>query len=244
MADNGRVTSPDSSGVHAEEPDIASLGALLADRTRAAFCLALLDGRAWTPTRLARLAGVAPSTATGHLNRLVAGGLLTEERVGRHRHVRLADSDAAEMIEALAARAPRRLVPVRSLTAARRYRALGFARVCYDHLGGTLAVAITDAMTGRALLGWESGPALTPAGSAWLRDLGIAQDTTPHVRTCLDWTEGRLHLAGAVAAAVFRHALRESWLVPAEGSRVVRLTNTGRDALRHHLSLDTGTPPA
>jgi DNA-binding transcriptional ArsR family regulator len=237
------VISPDSPGVHAEEPDIASLAALLADRTRAAFCLALLDGRAWTATQLARLAGVAPSTATGHLNRLVAGGLLTEERTGRHRHVRLADSGAAEMIEALAARAPKRLVPVRSLTAARQYRALGFARVCYDHLGGALAVAITDAMTERTLLSWESGPALTPAGSAWLRDLGIAQDTTPHVRTCLDWTEGRSHLAGAVAAAVFHHALRESWLVPAEGSRVVRLTPTGRAAFHHHLDLTTGAPP-
>ncbi|MEU0741646.1 helix-turn-helix domain-containing protein [Streptomyces sp. NPDC006134] len=225
---------------HAEEPDIASLGALPADRTRAAFCLALLDGRAWTATELARLAGVAPSTATGHLNRLVTGGLLTEERRGRHRYVRLADSGAAEMIEALAARAPHRLVPVRSLTAARRHRAMGFARVCYDHLGGSLAVAITDAMTARALLSRESGPALTPSSRAWLRVLGIAQDPAPHVRTCLDWTERRPHLAGAVAAAVFRHALRETWLAPADGSRVVRLTDEGREAFRHHLGLGDG----
>lgn len=229
------MTSPED--VYADEPDIASLAALLADRTRAAFCLALLDGRAWTATELTRLAGVAPSTATGHLNRLVAGGLLTEERRGRHRHVRLADPDIAEMIEALAARAPHRRVPLRSLTAARRHRAMGFARVCYDHLGGSLAVAITDAMTERALLSWESGAALTPSGTAWLRDLGIARDTTPHVRTCDDWTERRPHLAGAVAAVVFRHGVRKSWWTPAEGSRVVRLTDQGRAALREHLGL-------
>ncbi|MFJ4567978.1 ArsR/SmtB family transcription factor [Streptomyces caelestis] len=147
--------------VHAEEPDRASLGALLADRTRAAICLALLDGRARTASEVARLAGVAPSTATSHLDRLVAGGLPAQERRGRHRCVCLADPGIAEMIEAPAARAPRRLVPVRSLAAARRHRAVGFARVCYDHLGGSLAVAMTETMTARGLLSWESGPALT-----------------------------------------------------------------------------------
>ena len=223
--------------VHAPEPDLASLAALLADRTRASFCLALLDGRAWTATELGRLAGVAPSTATSHLNRLVAGGLLTEERAGRHRYLRLADPGIAEMIEALAARAPQRPVPVRSLAAARRHRTVAFARVCYDHLGGSLSVALTDAMTERGYLVWEFGPSLTPSGTAWLADLGIAGPTTPHLRTCLDWTERRLHLAGAVAAGVFRHALEQSWLVPAEGSRVVRLTDHGRDAFHRHLGL-------
>jgi DNA-binding transcriptional ArsR family regulator len=239
-ADNGFVTS---SNAYAQEPDLASLAALLADRTRAAFCLALLDGHAWTATELARLAGVAPSTATSHLNRLVAGGLLAEERQGRNRLVRLADPDVAEMIEALAARAPQRPVPVRSLTAARRQRALVFARICYDHLAGSLAVAITDAMTSQGFLAWDHGPVLTPAGADWLRRVGIADEATeasqrPHVRTCLDWTERRLHLAGAVGAAVFHHALAQSWLTIHEDStRVVRLTDQGRDALRLHLHL-------
>ncbi len=102
-AGNGAVISSD---MYAKEPDLAALGALPADRTRAAFCLALLDGRAWTATEPARLAGVAPSTATSDLNRLVTGGLPAEERKGRHRYVRLADPSVAELIEALAARAP------------------------------------------------------------------------------------------------------------------------------------------
>jgi DNA-binding transcriptional ArsR family regulator len=234
------VTSPDS---YTEEPDLASLAALLADRTRAAFCLALLDGRAWTATELARLAHVAPSTATSHLNRLVAGGLLAEERKGRHRHVRLADPDIAEMIEALAARAPQRTVPIRSLAAARHHRTLAFARICYDHLAGTLSVAITEAMTSQSLLNWDHGPMLTPEGADWLRDLGIGDDPAgssprPHVRTCLDWTERRPHLAGAVGAALFHHALDQSWLtVRIDRTRVVRLTDRGRDALRTHLRL-------
>jgi hypothetical protein len=133
-------------------------------------------------------------------------------------------------------------VLVRSLTAARQHRAVGFARVCYDHLGGSLSVAITDAMTAQGFLSWGFGPTLTSSGVAWLTGIGITNEPAgaahgPHVRTCLDWTERRLHLAGAVAAAVFRHALGESWLVPAEGSRVVRLTDQGRDALRDHLGL-------
>ena len=86
--------------------DLAAMARLLADGTRATFCLALLDGRAWTPTELARHAGVAASTATEHLNAMVAGGLLAEERQGRHRYVRLADQQVAELIETLAAAAP------------------------------------------------------------------------------------------------------------------------------------------
>nr|WP_206325297.1 MULTISPECIES: winged helix-turn-helix domain-containing protein [unclassified Streptomyces] len=219
------------------------MAGLLADRTRAAFCLALLDGRAWTATELARLAGVAASTATSHLNRLVAGGLLAEERSGRHRYVRLADPGIAEMIEALAARAPHRGAPVRSLTAARSRRDLAFARVCFDHLAGSLAVAVTDAMTAEGLLSWDYGPALTAAGASWLRELGITDEPTgpaparPQVRTCVDWSEQRLHLAGGVGAAVFRHAVEESWLIHAGDTRVVRLTDAGRAALRLHLRL-------
>lgn len=238
--DNGRVTSIDA---YADEPDLAALAGLLADRTRAAFCLALLDGRAWTATGLARLAGVAPSTATSHLNRLVAGGLLAEERSGRHRYVRLADPGVAEMVEALAARAPRRPAPARSLTAVRRRRDLAFARICFDHLAGSLAVTITDAMTAEGLLSWDHGPALTADGAAWLRRLGITDEPTgpaparPHVRTCVDWSEQRLHLAGGLGAAVFRHAVEESWLIHTGDTRVVRLTDAGRASLRLHLRL-------
>lgn len=223
-------------------PDLASLAGLLADRTRAAMCLALLDGRAWTATELARHAGVAPSTATGHLHQLVAGGLLTEERQGRHRYLSLAGADTAEMIESLASHAPLRPTPVHSLTDAHRRRALAHARTCYDHLAGTIAVAITDAMTERALLAWDYGPALTEAGKTWLRDLGIedhpvAGSRRAHVRTCLDWTERRPHLAGAVGAALFQYGLDHGWIIRKGTTRVVTLTDTGVAVLRRELGL-------
>ncbi|WP_415853035.1 ArsR/SmtB family transcription factor, partial [Streptomyces albus] len=154
-------------------PDLAAVAQLLADGTRASFCLALLDGRAWTATELARHAGVAASTATEHLNALVRGNLLVEERQGRHRYVRLADAPVAELVENLAALAPDRSAPPRSLSAAGRRRALAHARTCYDHLAGTLGVAITDAMTERGLLDWEHGFRLTGAGEGWLTELGV-----------------------------------------------------------------------
>ncbi|KPC68951.1 ArsR/SmtB family transcription factor [Streptomyces albus] len=221
-------------------PDLAAVAQLLADGTRASFCLALLDGRAWTATELARHAGVAASTATEHLNALVRGNLLVEERQGRHRYVRLADAPVAELVENLAALAPDRSAPPRSLSAAGRRRALAHARTCYDHLAGTLGVAITDAMTERGLLDWEHGLRLTGAGEGWLTELGVtvpAGTRRPAVRSCLDWTERRPHLAGAVGAALCGHALGSGWILRIGTTRAVTVTPEGRQVLRDRLGL-------
>lgn len=221
-------------------PDLAAVARLLADGTRAAFCLALLDGRAWTAGELARHAGVAPSTATEHLHGLVAGGLLAEERQGRHRYVRLAGPAVAELVEGLAAVAPRQGPAPRSLTENGRRRALAHARTCYDHLAGAVAVAVTDAMLRRGLLGTEHGLDLTERGRGWLADLGVSVPTTvrrPAVRSCLDWTERRPHLAGAVGAALCRHACDSGWITPVGSSRAVEVTPLGRAALHSHLGL-------
>ncbi|WP_405419360.1 winged helix-turn-helix domain-containing protein [Streptomyces erythrochromogenes] len=232
---------------HLESPDLAALARLLADGTRASFCLALLDGRAWTATELARHAGVAASTATEHLNLLVGGGLLAQERQGRHRYVRLADPETAQLIETLASMAPRRVAPSRSLPAVNRSRALARARTCYDHLAGALGVAITEAMTDRELLDWEQGLTLTGNGTAWLADLGIALPPAtrrPPVRSCLDWTERRPHLAGAVGASLCRHAFDSGWITRIGTGRAVALTEIGRRTLQDHLGLsdETGAP--
>lgn len=229
-----------SHDVHVQGPDLAALAGLLADDTRASFCLALLDGRAWTATELARHVGVAASTATEHLNLLVAGGLLTQERQGRHRYVRLADSDTAELIENLASMTPRRTTASHSLSAVSRNHALARARTCYDHLAGALGVSITEAMTDRGLLDWERGLVLTGDGAAWLAELDITlppNTRRPPVRACMDWTQRRPHLAGAVGAALCRHAFDSGWITRIGSSRAVALTDTGQHALREHLGL-------
>jgi DNA-binding transcriptional ArsR family regulator len=228
---------PDENGA-----GLAGLAGLLADRTRATFCLALLDGRAWTAGELALRAGVAASTATEHLNLLVAGNLLVEERQGRHRYLRLAGADTAELIERLTAAAPRRPAPTNSLSAANRRRALAHARTCYDHLAGALGVAVTDAMTDRGFLAWDRGLALTDDGAAWLDRLGIPAEPRspgrrPPVRSCLDWTERLPHLAGAVGAALCGHAFESGWISRIGTGRAVALTGIGRDALRDQLGL-------
>lgn len=232
-----------------EGRELARLASLLADSTRATFCLALLDGRAWTSGELARLAGVVPSTASAHLTQLIDGGLLVEERQGRHRYVRLADASVAQLIEDLSGRT--RPSPPRSLRAANASAALARARTCYDHLAGHLGVQIVDAMTGRGLLDRSAGTALTPAGLAWLTDLGI--DVTalraarrPLVRPCLDWTERRHHLAGAAGAALCDHFFDKAWIERTRTARAVRVTPAGRTALADTLGIDvqTATEPA
>ena len=133
---------------------LASWAALLADRSRAEFCLALLDGRAWTVGELARHARVALSTANEHADRLVAGGLLVQHRQGRHRYLQLTDPNIAVLIEAMTSAAGVPSPPVWSLSGARRRRALAYARTCYDQLAGTVAVAVAEAMTAEELISW------------------------------------------------------------------------------------------
>ncbi|MFB7408847.1 ArsR/SmtB family transcription factor [Streptomyces sp. NPDC056202] len=221
--------------------DLAALAALFADETRAAFLLALLDGRAWTSGELARHAGVAPSTASEHLGKLVTGGVLAEERQGRHRYVRLADPGIAHLVEDLAARSePAVPPPPRSLGAASAGRAMARGRTCYDHLAGRLGIAITEAMTVRGLLRQDTGFALTDRGLAWFDELGVPlvrRGRRPVARGCLDWTERRPHLAGLAGAALCRHALDEEWCVRIGSERAVKVTGRGESALSAHLGI-------
>ncbi|MFD4905156.1 ArsR/SmtB family transcription factor [Kitasatospora purpeofusca] len=238
---------------------LARLAALLADPTRAAFCTALLDGRAWTAGELARHAGVAPSTASEHLSRLIGGGLLAEERQGRHRYVRLAGPEVATLIEDLSSFTPPAGTPggapggppsagspaPRSLRESTRLSAEARARTCYDHLAGRLGVTVGDAVLARGLVSEEDGPTLTALGRAWLTDLGAElppragrAGARPVVRTCLDWTERRNHLGGAFGALLCRTALERSWVERIGSGRALRVTPDGERALRELLGVE------
>jgi DNA-binding transcriptional ArsR family regulator len=222
-------------------PDLARLAALLADGTRASFCMSLLDGRAWTAGELARSAGVAASTASEHLDHLVTGGLVTQHRQGRHRYVRLASPRVAELIEFMAEHAPPTPAP-RTLRGTTIRDALAAGRTCYDHLAGRLGVAVTTAMVDRGLLTDTTGFALTDPGVTWLAGLGInidglRQARRPLLRECLDWTERRPHLAGGVGAAVCQVFFDAGWITRTGTHRAVRLTDTGRAAVRDTLGI-------
>ncbi len=227
----------------ADPGSVARFAGVLADRSRAAICLVLLDGRAWTVGELARQVGIAPSTASEHVTLLVGSRVLVEERQGRHRYVRLAGGQVARLVEDLTTVAGAAGPAPVGLRAVRARDELAAARTCYDHLAGRLGVAILDAMTRRRLIETDAGMALTVDGRHWFADLGcdvgsFATGRRPAVRSCLDWTERRPHLAGAAGAALLQQARTRSWVSAGREPRALRLTPSGRDALSLLLGLD------
>lgn len=227
---------------------LSRFAALLADRSRAAICMALLDGRAWTAGELARHAGISRSTASEHLSVLVAGGLLAEERQGRHRYLRLADARAAQLVEDLAAAVGVQERPS-SLRTVRAAAQLAAARTCYDHLAGALGVSLFDALVGRGLLDTQDGLALTADGRALFTDLLGDSALTPSgrrplVRPCLDWTERRSHLGGALAAALLTDLVDRAWLVRSPAHRGVVVTPVGARALAETFGVEVDDPRA
>jgi len=215
--------------------DVAAVGRLLAAPARAAMLDALFDGEAWSVHELAHCARVAPSTASEHLELLRKGGLVVASRDGRHRRYRLAGSDVAHALECLGALAPP--LPVRGLADSSRNDALRLGRTCYDHLAGRLGVAVTDALVQRGhLRGAADNFAPTPAGveafAAVEIDVeGLRRARRSLSRSCLDWSERRPHLAGALGAALLARLESVRGLERLNGSRAVRLRASGRQLL-------------
>jgi len=212
--------------------DIAAAAALLGEPARAALVLAVMEEGALPATELASRAGIAPSTASEHLGRLVDGHFLVARRDGRHRYYELAQPAVAEAVESLARVAPQR--PVRSLRDATRSELLRAARTCYDHLAGRLGVELARALERERMLIRDDGSyALGPTAKARLAELEIdieelALERRSLVRGCLDWSEGDLHVAGALGSALLDRFLTTRWLGRAPGSRAVIVTEAGR----------------
>jgi DNA-binding transcriptional ArsR family regulator len=202
--------------------DIAPIGALIGHPARAAMLAALADGRALPAGELARHARVSPATATAHLRRLVDGGLVRVRAQGRHRYHELAGADVASALEALARIAPP--AEVRSLRADTAGRALAEARTCYDHLAGRRGVELRDRLLADDALRpeGERDHVLTDRGASRLRQLGLDPDAITGsrrvlARTCIDWTQRRPHLAGALPAALTARLLELGWLARTRG---------------------------
>jgi DNA-binding transcriptional ArsR family regulator len=230
----------------ASDVDIGSVAALIGEPARAAMVSALHDGRSLPAGELARRAGVSASTASGHLARLVDGGILAAERSGRHRYFRLAGGEVAAAWEALAPLAPPR--PVRSLREAKVGEALAHARTCYDHLAGKLGVAVADALVARraivpAAAGFEPGPQADDVLSRLGVDLdAVERSRRPWARRCVDWSERRPHVAGALGAAIAGRALDAAWVARMNTSRALRITPAGRVAFADLLGVEPAWP--
>jgi DNA-binding transcriptional ArsR family regulator len=219
---------------------LSIIGSVLADDTRAEILTLLMDGRAHTGSELARHVGVAPSTTSEHLSKLLDAGLVAVEPQGRHRYFRLASSDIAQLLETLGANPTLTPAPRPSAPAA-----LAFARTCYDHLAGELAVQLYDHLVAHAHLHeHDDRLALTPSGLELFERIGvdtqaIASSKRPKVRRCLDWTERRHHLAGAAGAALLDALLANRWVTQGPQPRSLRVTNTGNKAISGILAHPT-----
>jgi DNA-binding transcriptional ArsR family regulator len=224
------------------------IAALTGDPARAAMLHALMDGRGLTATMLARVAGIAPQTASGHLGRLIAAGLLNVEKQGRFRFHRLASASVARMLESIMQVAAE-LEPDRPpLNVEPKEAALRKARTCYDHFAGRLGVALAEALVARGLveLTSEAGM-LTESGLRFLGTAGfdtgpmLARRTKPSgrvlCRPCFDWSEGRAHLGGAVGALICAHSQNHGWVRQLDGTRAVVITAKGERVFREMFGL-------
>lgn len=221
-----------------ETVELAKVAAVLADPSRAAMCLALLDGRAWTVGELAKIADLAPSTASEHVATLAEAHFVTAVRQGRHRYVRIADPSVAELVERVAQHA--RLRQPRGFRQSERAKRLALARTCYDHLAGRLGVALRNGMLSHGLIDNRNGLSVTDPGRTVCAELGIDIPPTrrPLLRECLDWTERVEHLAGALPAAILRRARNVGW-IEVKPHRVVRINATAAEPLAR-LGVDIG----
>ena len=218
-----------------EKHAISSLGYLLADPGRAAMLLALLEGRSLPAGELAMAACVSAQSASAHLAKLSRGGLITVQRQGRCRYYKLAGQRVANALEALGAISTVR--PAGEYAATKADHSMVMARSCYDHLAGRAGVALTEAMqTQRVIVAeGERDFRVTARGEEWLSKLGVElvsiQQSNRHLaRKCLDWTERRPHVGGALGAALMRHFLAEGWLARSRESRALRMTQKGRQS--------------
>lgn len=212
----------------------------MAEKTRARMLVALMDGRAWTARELALHACVAASTASEHLHRLVDSGLVIEHRQGRHRYIRIAGTRVAAALESVAALGNQPDTPVRSLRESTIKSQLGRARTCYDHLAGALGIAITEALVQQRILVDESLE-LTSDGMAWFSETlqsPFLPGRRPATRACLDWTERRLHLAGAAGAHILTVFNERQWVRPKRSSRALIVTPAGSRTLKRLLQIE------
>ena len=214
-------------------PRFARVAAAIGDPTRARMLGALMDGASRPAGEIAEAAGVHPSTASGHLAKLVGEGLVAVQVQGRHRYYRVSDADVARALEALSVVAER--AGAADKWQREPYRSLKAARTCYRHLAGELGVRLFQGLMARGCVaGGEEGYDLTVKGRAWLEEIGIESPPAPGERfayPCLDWSERRHHLAGRLATSLLDHFLARRWLARVPQSRALRLTPQGRRTL-------------
>jgi len=215
---------------------VAAIAAAIGEPARVRMLYSLMDNCARTGTELAAVAEVTPSTASVHLNRLRTQGLVRMQAQGKHRYYSLGGPHVAKALEKLSVLAGESGKKFRPTTPPR----LRAARTCYDHIAGTLGVAIHDRMSG---LGWLNARyELTSEGDQALESLGAEVDAARSSRRrfaypCLDWSERQSHIGGALGAAILNLAVKRRWVTPDLDSRALEITRLGRREMQARLGV-------
>ncbi len=214
-----------------EGPDIALLGSLIGDPARANMLTALMTGMALTASELAAEASITLQTASSHLSKLEAGGLIRQRKQGRHRYFSIADDDVGNLLETMMGLAQKK-GHMRTRTGPKD-PALRKARVCYNHLAGEYGVQMLDSMKARNfVLEGKDELELTDAGRDFVTAMGIdmeplSNSRRPLCKPCLDWSARRSHLAGSIGTAFLEHFYHQGWARRISGSRVVDFNQKG-----------------
>lgn len=223
-------------------PNMAEIASLLGETSRATMLASMMDGRFHTASELAYMAAIKPQTASFHLAKLVDGKLVKVEKQGRHRYFQLADEEIAHLLESFLAISPP--PEVRSLKQSSQMKLLQGARTCYDHLAGKLGVQLTDSLLNAGYLKLEEKQFLiTSEGTQFFTDFGLDLVDLKRKRrsfspACLDWSERRYHLAGALGQGILAHLLSLRWVTRVPSIRAIKVTEKGRAGFKEVFQLD------
>jgi len=223
-------------------PNMAEIGSLLGETSRATMLASMMDGRFHTASELAYMAAIKPQTASFHLAKLVEGKLVRVEKQGRHRYFQLAGEEIAQLLESFLAISPP--PEVRSLKQSSQMKLLQDARTCYDHLAGKLGVQLTESLLNAGFLKLEVKQFLiTAEGAQFFMDFGLDLDDLKRKRrsfshACLDWSERRYHLAGALGEGMLTHFLSLGWVTRVPSIRAIKVTEKGRAGFKEVFKIE------
>ena len=222
------------------ENEFSKIATLIGDKARSIMLWSLLDGKAYTATELAVSANISRQSVSNHLSKLMEADLVTVEKQGRHRYYRLANELVAQVIESLASLIPNQKIEIRKSPESQK---LAFARTCYDHLAGKLSVELVTFLKEKKVIVLnENDFVVTDSGKNWFAEFGIDVDTLRNKRRsfahkCMDWTERKHHIAGALGAAILEHFLKNDWIRRKQNTREIVVTALGEMKLFDELKI-------
>jgi DNA-binding transcriptional ArsR family regulator len=218
------------------DPRVSEVAAIISDNSRSTMLLTLLDGRKYTASELARVSKITPQTDSFHLSKMIAQGVIRTEKYGRHKYISIANVEIAKIVESLLCLTPPR--KPNSLREVSTSKEIYFARSCYDHLAGTLGVEITNSFLKKHFI-IDNGEIfeLTSLGEDFLKNIGVNIEVVRKKRRsfshrCLDWSERKFHLAGALGNSILIFTLENGWVERMPLSRALRVTKKGKEGFR------------